>query len=505
MTSTSGNTIFSASGISKSFPGVQALTNVDFDLKSGEVHALVGENGAGKSTLIRIIGGVETQDSGIMELNGARYIPTGRADAEASGIRMVMQELNLIETLTIAENIFLNQLPARFGFIDYRHLNKNAAFIMRDVGLETVSPDLFVSDLGVGQMQMVEIAAGLSQQCLILALDEPTASLTQTEKELLFKQIEKLKAAQVSIIYISHHIDEIKQIADRVTILRDGEIISTREIDKLESQDIVRMMIGRELKDVQFTRSKMPGTVALRIVSLCADPKIKEVSFEVRENEILGFAGLMGSGRTETMRAIYGADSSYKGEIFLKNDEHSFRFSNPHQAVSKGIALLSEDRAKEGLLLPLSVMANITLTRLKSISFLSLINTTQEKASVEQYIKTLNIRYSSLEQPVAELSGGNQQKVVIGKWLFRDPDIFIFDEPTRGIDVGAKFEIYEIMNHLAELGKAIIIVSSDLKELMAICDRIAVMSAGKIVATFERGTWSKEKIMNAAFSEYLNV
>jgi len=505
MTPAKNKTLLKASGINKSFPGVQALSDVDFDLREGEVHALVGENGAGKSTLARIIAGVETADSGRMSLDGQPYRPSGRANAEADGVRVVMQELHLVANLTVAENIFIEKLPSRFGFVDYEKLNRAAREIMKKVGLGAVEPWVAVRHLGVGQQQMVEIAAGLSRHCRILVLDEPTASLTDNEIELLFTQIKKLKNGGVGIIYISHRIEEVIHIADRVTVLRDGKVIATRSTSELGLNDIIRMMVGRDLEHEQLRHAGEAGEVALSVVGLTLGDKVKDVTFEVRRGEIFGFAGLMGSGRTETMRAVFGADRADSGKIYLGGGREPVKIRKPRDAVRNGIALLTEDRKEQGLLLRLAVRANISLVRLCDVSRFGWINTSRERSVAGEYVDALSVRCSSTEQTVGELSGGNQQKVVIAKWLYRDSAVLIFDEPTRGIDVGAKFEIYRMLAELAEKGKAVIVISSDLKELMAICDRIAVMSAGRLVATFGRDEWSEEKIMAAAFSEYVTT
>jgi len=505
MKSAMSGTLFRASDINKTFPGVQALSAVDFDLKAGEIHALVGENGAGKSTLTSIIAGVQKSDSGTMELCGKQYQPDGKADAEAQGIRMVMQELHLISNLSVAENIFIEKLPNRFGFIDYNKLNHDAIEIMKQVGLGNVDPDMPVRMLGVGQQQMVEIAAGLSRRCRILALDEPTASLTDREIELLFVQIHKLKAEGVGIIYISHRIEEVTRIADRVTVLRDGKVISTNPTSELSVNDIIRKMVGCDLSHEELRRGSNAGQVALRVVGLSRGQKIKNVSFEVHRGEVLGVAGLMGSGRTETMRAVFGADRSESGEIYLYGASEPTEIRTPRDAVRNGIAFLTEDRKEQGLLSELAVHVNISLTRLKDVSRFGWLDVAEERSVADRYIAALGIRCLSNEQTVGQLSGGNQQKVVIAKWMYRDCDVLIFDEPTRGIDVGAKFEIYRMLEELAEKGKAIILVSSDNKELMAVCDRIMVVSAGIVAATFGPDQWDQEKIMSAAFSEYVGA
>ena len=498
-------TIFKASNISKSFPGVQALTSVDFDLREGEVHALVGENGAGKSTLVSIIAGLQKPDSGLMQLDERTYQPGGKTDSEAHGIRMVMQELHLIPTLSVAENIFIERLPSKFGFVNYKKLNMAANQVMQRVGLGDIEPDVKVGHLGIGQQQMVEIAAGLSRRCRILALDEPTASLTDKEIELLFHQIRQLKTEGVGIIYISHRIEEVIDIADRVTVLRDGNAVFTGRTSDLNPGEIIFKMVGRDLEQQQLSHSSKPGPVALRVAGLTVGQKVRDVSFEVYRDEILGVAGLMGSGRTETMRAVFGADRADRGRIYLYGADKPVEIHRPRDAVKNGIALLTEDRKEQGLLLSLAVRKNISLAKLSDISQFGWLNVSKERAVAGRYVEALSIRCSSTEQTVGELSGGNQQKVVIAKWMNRDCDILIFDEPTRGIDVGAKFEIYHMLADMAERGKAIIFVSSDLKELMAVCDRIMVMSAGRVAETFSRGQWSQEKIMSAAFSEHIGL
>ncbi|MBN2592005.1 MAG: sugar ABC transporter ATP-binding protein [Sedimentisphaerales bacterium] len=498
-------TVFKASDISKSFPGVQALSSVDFDLKEGEVHALVGENGAGKSTLVSIVAGLQNPDSGLMQLDEQTYQPGGKADAEAHGIRMVMQELHLIPTLSVAENIFIERLPSRFGFINYNKLNLDTRQVMQRVGLGGIEPDVQVGRLGVGQQQMVEIAAGLSRRCRVLALDEPTASLTDREIDLLFTQIEKLKADGVGIIYISHRIEEVIEIADRVTVLRDGIVVFTGQTSDLSPGEIIFKMVGRDLQQEQLRHGSKSGPTALRVEGLTVGQKVQDVGFEVASGEILGVAGLMGSGRTETMRAIFGADKAERGRIYLYEANEPAEIRSPRDAVRNGIALLTEDRKEQGLLLNLAVRKNISLARLNDISRFGWLDLSREKAIASRYVDAMSVRCLSVEQTVGELSGGNQQKVVIAKWMYRDCDILIFDEPTRGIDVGAKFDIYHMLSDLAEKGKAIIFVSSDLKELMAVCDRIMVMSAGRVAETFERRKWSREKIMSAAFSGYMDI
>ena len=504
MTAPGSESLLEASGLSKSYPGVRALSQVDFDLRRGQVHALVGENGAGKSTLAGIVSGLIRPEGGTMRLHGRPFAPQSKLEAEQAGVRMVMQELNLIGTLTVAENIFLDSMPGRWGLISYRKMNAAAAALLGEVGLAGVEPDRPVGSLGVGQRQMVEIARGLSRQCDVLILDEPTAALTDTEIGILFAHIERLKSAGVGVIYISHRMEEIQRIADRITVLRDGHVVATTPAAETTLEEIIQWMVGRELRDAQPARARIPGEVALRVRGLRRGRAVRDVSFDLHRGEILGFAGLMGSGRTETMRAIFGADRPDAGAVFLWGSDVPARIRSPHDAVRQGMALLTEDRKGQGLLLPLCVRVNVTLNRLEDVSGrFGEIRPVRERSAARRLAEMLSIRCTSIEQPVAELSGGNQQKVVVARWIFRNCDILLFDEPTRGIDVGAKFEIHERLSELAAEGKAVIMVSSDLKELLAVCDRIAVMSAGRLVRILDRGRFDRDQIMAAALSGYV--
>lgn len=491
--------ILSARAIGKSFGPIRAIDAVDLDLHAGAVHALVGENGAGKSTLARIIAGTHRPDSGTMTLLGQPYRPAGRTDAQRRGVRMVMQELNLFPTLTIAENIFLEDLPRRFGVIRYKKLHARTRSLLAAIGLADLPPDRPVGSLTVGSRQMVEIAAGLSQDCRLLILDEPTASLTDRETRLLFDQIRRLRARGVAILYISHRMQEIKQIADAVTILRDGRIISTHAIDDLTIDEIVNRMVGRDLAQAPAPRRRTKGAVALRVQNLCAGAKVQDISFTVHAGEILGFAGLMGAGRTETMRAVFGADPIGSGRIYLGDSQDPVAIRSPRAAIAARIALIPEDRKDQGLFLPLGVDRNISMPNLARLSIAGIIRPAAEKTLARRHIAAAAIKCIAPHQPVETLSGGNQQKIVVARWLARDCDILIFDEPTRGIDVGAKFEIYAALADLAARGKAIIVVSSDLRELMSICDRIAVLSDGRLAATFNRDEFNEQKINAAAF------
>ena len=495
---------FEAAGLVKTFPGVRALSGVDFSLRPAEVHALVGENGAGKSTLMRIASGLYHPDAGSMLLDGAPYAPADRAEAERRGVRIVLQELNLIPNLTVAENVFLERLPASFGVIRYRRLHADARAVLDQVGLGHLDPATPVHTLGVGHKQMIEIAAGISRRSRVFILDEPTAALTNSEAERLFEQIARLKAEGVGIVYISHRLEEVRRLADRITILRDGQVVSSDDAREITLEEVIRRMVGRELGETAPRRTPQLGGVALRVEGLCRGALVRDVSFEVRRGEILGFAGLSGSGRTETMRAIFGADRPDRGAIYLFGSDRPARIRSPRDAVRLGLALLTEDRRGQGLLLSQPVRVNETLARLRPLArFGTVLRRAAERAAAEALARTLRVKCATVEQRANELSGGNQQKVVLAKWLHRDCEVLIFDEPTQGIDVGAKFEIHQLLADLAAKGKALVVVSSDLNELLALCDRIAVMSAGRLAAIFARGEWTQDGIMAAALSEHV--
>jgi ribose transport system ATP-binding protein len=497
-------TLLALRGVSKHYT-TQVLFEIDFDLRRGEVHAVVGENGAGKSTLSGIIAGLIPPSAGTMELAGHPFAPRTKADAEHRGVRMVRQELNLVGNLTAAENMFLNCLPHRWGWIDYRRLYRLAQELLDRLGLHNLDPARPVHTLGIGQQQLVEIAAALAQRCDVLILDEPTAALTDPEVDLLFNQIARLKAQGVGILYISHRMEEIRRIADRITVLRDGRRVDTRLARELSLDDIVRLMVGRDLDQVLHRKSNHPGSVALRVENLQSGNAVRDVSFELRHGEILGFAGLMGSGRTETMRAVFGADRPTGGRIYLKDNTQAVRIRSPRDAVRQGMAFLTEDRKEQGMFLPLAVRINVSLLQLPRFSRAFFwIQRDAERDAAADWAGRLAVRCDSIEQSAMELSGGNQQKVIIARWLLRNCDILIFDEPTRGIDVGARFEIYRLLDALAAAGKAIIVVSSDLKELLLLCDRIAVMSAGRVAATFPHAQFNEDAIMQAALSGYLD-
>jgi ribose transport system ATP-binding protein len=501
--------VLSVTGIGKTY-AEPVLADVDLDLRAGEVLALTGENGAGKSTLSKIIGGLVDPTTGSMRLGGESYAPASRTAAEALGVRMVMQELNLLPTLSVAENLFLNRLPQagplRLGWIDRRKLREDARHAMAQVGLDAIDPDTLVGELGIGHQQMVEIARNLIGDCRVLILDEPTAMLTAREVDLLFEQIARLKARGVALIYISHRLEELARVAGRIAILRDGRLVHVDAMAHLTSERIVTLMVGRELGERIDLGVRNIGAPLLRVDGIGRADVVRDVSFEVRAGEIFGISGLIGAGRTELMRLIYGADLKDRGTVSLagvaRQPPVPVRIDSPADAVRQGIALITEDRKGEGLLLPQPIAANVSLGNIGSVARHGVVDARRESALAQRQIDAMRIRSAGPAQPVGELSGGNQQKVVIGRWLARDCKVLLFDEPTRGIDVGAKFDIYGLMGALAREGRALVVVSSDLRELMLICDRIGVMSAGRMTGMFKRDEWTQDALLAAAFAGY---
>jgi len=493
------NTIVEMTGIEKRFPGVHALKNVQFDLREGEVHALMGENGAGKSTLMKILSGIYKRDGGALRINGDLADPNSPREAQDLGIGIIHQELSLMNDLTAAQNIFIGREPRRsFGRLDEAALNQGAADIFATMNLN-LDPRAIVGSLTIAKQQMIEIAKALSYRSKVLVMDEPTAALNEAEIAELFVIIRQLKAEGVGIIYISHKMDELKRIADRVTIMRDGEYVGTFEAADTPISTVISMMVGREVTEKPLHVPDTSGAeVALEVTGLTRGRDIQDVSFSVKKGEILGFAGLMGAGRTEVARAIFGADPRDSGEIRVHG--HLCHIKTPSDAVAAGIGYLSEDRKHFGVAVGMDVRANIAMASLRR--FTSRIGVLQERMMREvsvKYINRLGIRTPSDRQEVRLLSGGNQQKVVIAKWLLRDCDILFFDEPTRGIDVGAKSEIYKLLEDLAQQGRAIIVISSELPEIMRLSHRIAVMCEGRLTGILPGGaTTTQEEIMQLA-------
>jgi len=481
--------------ISKRFPGVCALDNVDFDLYPGEVHVLVGENGAGKSTLMKILTGAYEQDSGELILDGQVQPHWNPSIARMRGVSMVYQEFNLVPYRSVTENIFLGREKRKWGlFLDKAAMHKEASDHMEAVGVR-VDTRLPVGELGVAQQQMVEIARALSQNARVLVFDEPTSTLTVREIEQLFSSIHRLKARGVGIIYISHRLEEVPIVGDRVTVLRDGRLIGTRRVSNTSIDEIVKMMVGRTI-DEMFPRNYCKaGNVALRVESLSTRQKLRDVTLEVRCGEIVGLAGLVGAGRTETARAIFGLDA-YEADRVEILGKRVDRLS-PSEAVDIGLGLLPEDRKKDGLFGVLPLQANVTIAGLRKLFRNGILNPAREREVAQDYVEKLAVQPPTLDRQVRYLSGGNQQKTVIAKWLVTGPKVLIFDEPTRGIDVGAKAEIHALMDKFVNEGNAILMISSELPEIMGMSDRIYVMYDGGIVAEHPKGTTAEEIIRDA--------
>jgi ribose transport system ATP-binding protein len=487
--------------LTKEFPGVRALDSVSLTILAGEVHALVGENGAGKSTLVKVLSGVEPPDGGQILLNGQPYLARRPEEALAAGIRVVYQEFNLLTYLTIAENLSFEHLPARRGLVDRRELRRRAEELLAEVGLD-VPADTPVEELGIAQMQMVEIARALLTDARLLILDEPTATLTPREVDRLFEIIRQLTARGIAVLFISHHLDEMKEIGDRVTVLRNGQWAATRLVADIDVPQVIELMVGRALAEgFPFRVGVTPGAELLAVEGLAYRGNAEPVSLRVHEGEIVGIAGLVGSGRTEAMRAIFGADRATAGTIRVRGEE--VRIREPKDAVRAGICLLTEDRKSQGLILDMTCAQNTTITRIDAVVEHGLLQAGREAQETEALIDALAIKAQSPDQVVRFLSGGNQQKVVVAKWLFADSQVLIFDEPTRGIDVGAKVEIYNLIWDLAERGKGLIVVSSDLPELLGICHRIVVFSRGAIVGELSREAFSEKAVLELAYRNYL--
>lgn len=488
--------IVSMKNICKSFPGVKALDQVNFELRSGEVMALLGENGAGKSTLMKVLSGVYTRDEGFLEIFGKEYGNLTPKQAQQAGVAIIHQELNMCKHLTVTENMFLGREKQGRGALDNKSMEAEAKRILEDLKID-LSPNQIVGELPVSKQQMVEIAKALSINARILIMDEPTSSLTAREIEDLFRIIKKLKSEGKGIVYISHRLEELQHIVDRVTIMRDGQYITTMNFKETTLDQIIAHMVGREIKE-KFPRVECEkGKKIFEVKNLNAGRMVRDINFSAYEGEIVGFAGLMGAGRTETTRAIFGVDPKESGEIYVDGKE--VKINCPMDAINNGVVLAPEDRKKDGLCTKLSIRHNLALPNLDIVcNKFGVINNKEEEKLCEKAVENLRIKTPNVEIDSGNLSGGNQQKVVVGKWLARDSRVVIFDEPTRGIDVGAKVEIYHLMNDLKKQGIAVVFVSSEMPEVMGIADRIIVMCDGRITGEVMARETTQNEILTLA-------
>lgn len=492
-----GDIILKMNGIDKSFPGVHALDHVNLEVRKGEVLALMGENGAGKSTLMKVLTGIYKKDEGSIVYEGKEVEFTNPKDAQEAGIVIVHQELNMMNHLTVAQNIFIGREAMSGKLINDKKMNEEAEKLFQKLNIK-IDPTEKMGNLTVGKQQMCEIAKAISHDAKVIVFDEPSAALTEAEIEELFKIIRDLRDKQLGIVYISHRMDEIKVITDRVTVMRDGCYVGTLITKESTKDDIINMMVGRVIYEDPKTESNVPkdAPVVLKVEHLNAGKMVRDVSFELHKGEILGFSGLMGAGRTETARALFGADPMDSGDIYVNGQKVTIK--SPMDAVKCGIGYLSEDRKRFGIVVQKSVAENSTMVDLDNYVSGIFINKKKENEVALKYVKSLKTKTPSVDQLVVNLSGGNQQKVVIAKWLIRNCDILIFDEPTRGIDVGAKSEIYHLMNELAAQGKSIIMISSEMTEILRMSDRIVVMCEGRKTGELDIAGATQENIMHAA-------
>lgn len=492
-----GDVILTMKGIDKSFPGVHALDHVNLEVRKGEVHALMGENGAGKSTLMKVLTGIYSKDEGTITYEGKEVEFSNPRAAQDAGIVIVHQELNMLGHLTVAQNIFIGREIMNGKLIDDKKMNEEARKLFDQLGID-IDPKETMSRLTVGKQQMCEIAKAISHEAKVIIFDEPSAALTEAEIEELFKIIRDLREKQMGIVYISHRMDEIKVITDRVTVMRDGGYVGTLITKDSTKDDIINMMVGRVIYEDPKTESAVAkdAPVVLKVEHLNAGRMVRDVSFELRKGEILGFSGLMGAGRTETARALFGADPKESGDIYVNGQKVEIK--TPQDAVKCGIGYLSEDRKRYGIVVDKTVAENSTMASLENFMKGLFIDKKKEDQVAQQYVETLKTKTPGVDQLVVNLSGGNQQKVVIAKWLVRNCDILIFDEPTRGIDVGAKSEIYQLMNELVAEGKSIIMISSEMTEILRMSDRIVVMCEGRKTGELDIAEATQERIMHAA-------
>ncbi|WP_297294017.1 sugar ABC transporter ATP-binding protein [uncultured Oscillibacter sp.] len=498
-----GEYVVELRNVTKRFPGVVALHNMQLAVKPGEIHGLIGENGAGKSTLIKVLTGVHMADEGEIYVHGERKIFKNPNESAAAGIACVYQELNIEKLLSVTDNIFINKWTKKGFLLDYEGMHKKAAEVMRSLG-QDIDPRKAAGTFGMGVQQMIEIAKAVLIDAKMIIMDEPTSSLGEKEVKQLMQTCRELKARGVGILFVSHKLEELFELCDRVTVIRDGEFIETRDIAGWNNDSLITAMVGRTLEN-QFPKEfGTKGECMLKIENLSIGGVLKDVSLEAYGGQILGMSGLVGAGRTETVRAVFGADPIDGGKIYIKGKEVNVK--SPKQAIAEGIALLTEDRKGQGLVLQESIRTNLVLASLKRHTTGLFLDEKRIQESGEGHIRTLRIKTPSIDEIVGQLSGGNQQKVVIGKWLNSEADIYIFDEPTRGIDVGAKVEVYNVMNSLVKAGKCVIMISSEMPEILGMSDRVVVMRGGRVMATVDRDSkhFNQEDIMKAAWGGSLD-
>ena len=491
-----GNTFIELKGIVKLFPGVRALGGVSFDIREGEVHSLCGENGAGKSTLIKVMTGAHQRDEGQYLIDGKEVNFRSTQEAIAMGVSCVYQELSIAPQLDVAHNLFIGNLPMKGGLVDHKKLYAETDRILKELDMP-ISPKTIAGDLSVGQQQMIEIGRALTRNARLIIMDEPTSSLSEAETDTLFQIIHKLTAKNIAIVYISHKLDEVMYLSDRITVIRDGENIITMDKEETNQDQLIASMIGRELSNLYRKEPAKIGDVVLDVKNLTRHGVFQDVSFQVRAGEVVGFFGLVGAGRSEIMRAIFGVDRYQSGSVSVCGK--TLRSGSPASAIQAGVGFCTEDRKKEGLALRLSILLNMTLVKLPFLSKLGVINRASQRSAANEYMDAISIKAPSVNQLVGNLSGGNQQKVVVAKWLMMNPKVLIVDEPTRGIDVGSKSEIYGLLSDLAKRGMAIIVVSSEIEEILGVCDSVITIFEGKKTAQLEiNDQLTREEVLAAA-------
>ena len=495
-------TFIELKGIEKIFPGVKALDGVSFDIREGEVHSLCGENGAGKSTLIKVMTGAHARDGGQYLIDGQEVNFKNTQEGIAAGVSCVYQELSIAPQLDVAKNLFIGNLPMKGGLIDHKTLYAEATKILEELDLR-VSPKTLAGDLSVGQQQMIEIGRALTRKARLIIMDEPTSSLSEADTETLFKLIKKLVSRNIAIVYISHKLDEVMYLSDRITVIRDGQNIITKDKTDITQDELITNMIGRELSNLYRKEPAEIGEPMLEVKGLTRKGVFEDISFTVRKGEVVGFFGLVGAGRSEIMRAVFGVDKTNAGEVIL--DGKKLKAGSPADAIEAGIGFCTEDRKMEGLALRLSILLNMTLVKLPKLSRLGIIDRAKQRAAADEFMKAISVKAPSVNQLVGNLSGGNQQKVVLAKWLMTGPKVLIVDEPTRGIDVGSKSEIYGLLSDLAKQGMAIIVVSSEIEEIIGVCDSVITIYEGKKTAQMEiTPDLSREKVLAAALGGTYN-